>query len=236
MSVRINKINIEINPEHPLNATATSKAVGTSQHERGSMESREHINFSGLTNYNNSQPAAIFDEAAAKASHLHKQGHNSNSPQSREYKSQNPSQRKFAPVLKSKSYLAHESQPPAPGKAGTAEFARRLELEARRQNASNSRQSRFEHARSSQAIGEADGRSDEEAAWAPAEITRGEEREFDINELKHGNTTSMQSDYEALSPSLLAGGLAPTYTGETHLSRRNRDVDVATTNFEPEMV
>ena len=91
MSVRINKINIEINPEHPLNATATSKAVGTSQHERGSMDSREHINFSGLTNYNNSQPAAIFDEAAAKASRLNQQGPNSNSPQSREYKSQNPS-------------------------------------------------------------------------------------------------------------------------------------------------
>ena len=236
MSVRINKINIEINPEHPLNATATSKAVGTSQHERGSMESREHINFSGLTNYNNSQPAAIFDEAAAEAARLPHQGHTSTSPQSREYKSQNPSQRKFAPVLKSKSYLAHESQPPGPGQAGPAEFARRLELEARRQNASNSRQSRFEHARSSQAVGEADGRSDGEAAWAPAEITRGEEPELRMSELKHGNTTSMQSDYEALSPSSLARGLAPTYTGETRLPRRNRDVEVATTGFEQEVV
>ena len=48
VAIRINKINIAIKPDKNLGNT-----MGTSDQGKGSMDSREQMNFSNLTNYQN---------------------------------------------------------------------------------------------------------------------------------------------------------------------------------------
>ena len=70
------------------------------------MDSREQMNFSGLTNYRASKPAAIFDEGNAGPRSLSRtQEGRAQEARGSSPGSQSPSRRKFNPVLKSKSYL-----------------------------------------------------------------------------------------------------------------------------------
>ena len=94
VAIRVNKINIAIK-----NGQKAGQVLGTSDQCKASMDSREQMNFSNLTNYHkNSKPQPMFGEDGE---------HNVKDDKSKEStpQQQNGTRRKFKPVLKSKSYL-----------------------------------------------------------------------------------------------------------------------------------
>ena len=98
VAIRVNKINIAIKAEKE------GVLLGTSDQGKASIDdSREQMNFSNLTNYQNRQPQPMFVEEGESGANYLKE--DQQSKESTPPKGSGNGRRKFKPVLKSKSYL-----------------------------------------------------------------------------------------------------------------------------------
>ena len=98
VAIRVNKINIAIKAEKE------GVLLGTSDQGKASIDdSREQMNFSNLTNYQNRQPQPMFVEEGESGANYLKE--DQQSKESTPPKGSGHGRRKFKPVLKSKSYL-----------------------------------------------------------------------------------------------------------------------------------